>query len=65
MNGKNPDIGNSEASMQVAMDNAPSMAPSTGSALPHGPLPMPTQELERNLGIVRLLRIPRLVTMRK
>lgn len=61
MNGKDPDIGMSEASMQVVSDTISS----TATGLPHGPLPMPIQELERNLGFARLLRIPRLVTTRK
>jgi len=61
MNGKDPDIGMSEASMQVVSDRTLSMP----IGLPHGPLPMPVQELERNLGIARLLRLPRVVSMRK
>lgn len=61
MNGKNPDIDISEASEQT-MENT---STSSGFGLPHGPLPMPPQQLERQGGLMKLLRIYGLVAVRK
>lgn len=47
--------------MQMTEENTPV----TGFGLPHGPLPMPVQQLERSSGLMRWLRIPRLVLIRK